>query len=270
MFRDVEIDILSSDILLHFIRAHKFIYAMTKIENLNFMINSSPFILDMIFDQAYSLIIKESMSDFVNYNILGEFLIELSKKQPNCVANSIMNDNLLFAFLENIEYPRACDALQIFLTPFHPEKELSTDVTINLWKYCRCMNFFDVMSVKLLNGVEVPKRLISFENKPYDKTIIKLTQPDLITNNTHLMGQNMTNINPDEAKQIEFIVEEKFMLKTDIDRIMGLIEDIKKGKNPVDLIEMKRVSKWFVKRTLLNNPVSLFFYEEEEDPLITQ
>lgn len=80
MFRDIEMDILSSDILLHFVRAHKFIYAMTKIENLNFMINSSPFILDMIFDQAYSLIIKENMADFVNYNILGEFMIELSKK----------------------------------------------------------------------------------------------------------------------------------------------------------------------------------------------
>ena len=54
---------------------------------------------------------KENILDFLHYGLMAELVIELVKKQPNFVINHVLNNNLLFAFLENIEYPRACDLL---------------------------------------------------------------------------------------------------------------------------------------------------------------
>jgi len=48
MFRDVNIDALTPEILMYFLRAHKFIRMIVKPENLNHLINCSPYIFDVI------------------------------------------------------------------------------------------------------------------------------------------------------------------------------------------------------------------------------
>lgn len=135
MLIQAEIENVKSDILMHFLRAHIVIHTLTNPENLNFVSTCQPFLMDIIFDQIYSYIIKDCLQDFINFDLIAEFVIELFKKQPYQVMSYVINFNLMFVFLENIKYSRVRDALAIFLAPHHAEKEHDLELSQSLWNY---------------------------------------------------------------------------------------------------------------------------------------
>lgn len=193
-------------------------------------------------EKIHSVFISNSILEYIDYGLSAEFLIELFKKQPNYVINNIMHFNILFVFLDNIDYPRVLDLLQIILAPHHPEKDINEDLTTRVWKYCRNLDFFDLMGTKLLHGIPINPKVIQIKNKPMDRTLIKVTQPDLISKDTIKLQIVDAELPPHTFP----ITEECYMLKYDLDRIMSLLRKIIQKDNVVEYIDIERIDDFFL------------------------
>jgi len=212
---------------------------------------------------------NESIIEFINYNFIADLLIELSRLQPACVANQVMNFNLLFCFLKYIEFPRSSDLLQMYLSPFHPEKDLNDEITTRVWKYCKCTGFFDILGMKLLHYTEVSLDNLHFKNKPYDLDVIKLTQPDLISklaikrtyNNADDIVVNDDDSENTKRKKKNILVEEKYVIKQDIDLILGFLDNIKHEKDIVQYIDIDRVNDNFIQQNAHNKNFHAIFMD---------
>lgn len=171
-------------------------------------------------DHMYRKCLRNRDMEFIDYNIVADFLIEMSRISSAYCVTVIVHYNLLPLLLDKIRYPRVFDLYLLILSPMHPEKNLNPDVSDSVWKAMKACDIFELMCNKMLLGQSGSESLHKTPVRAINKSSMKFG-----TSESRNPAFEPIPIMTEEDRVKGALLEEKIGLKFDIDGIMGVLDN---------------------------------------------
>lgn len=224
--------------LLQMLRSYRMVNCLTFQDNISFLNSTFPMFYEQLFEHMYRKCLKNKDLEFIDYNNIAEFILELSKTQPLYTISAVIHFNFLSHLISKLSYSRVMDVMLILILPVNPEKNITPELSEMLWKSLKNNDFFDILGVKLLHCYQSTEHFTKLQHRSLDKSILKFTAEP----KSH--GHEAIPVLTAEDMQKFLILEEKVSLKFDIDGILGVLDHhTTNNMNTITESQMEQSSK---------------------------